>query len=210
MAESDVIGQLGGFALGEVLTSLSLDRDSIGNVQGRLGVGNAAFSRDSIYNGKFVDDVDEAYDPVTDLEAQVDREMYSEKYHKAGLKAVAAPAKLMRGEEDDFDEDDEDEDEEMEDGTVKVKREQEEGDDPFGSGEEDGEERYREVSAEVIAAPPPMKKVDVKALFPDFDYGKILDFTNLFSTAKRPSKRQKKSFQPVQSESQAGPSGRRC
>ena len=106
----------------------------------------------------------------------------------------------MRGEEDDFD-DDEDEDDEMEDGTVKVKDEQAEGDDMFGSGQEDDdEERYKEVTPEVIAAPPPLREVDVKALFPDFDYGKILDFTNLFSTAKRPSKRQKKSFPPVQCE----------
>ena len=118
MADNEVIGQLGGFALGEVLSQLDLDNESIGAVKGRLGVGNAAFSRDSIYNGKFVDDVEETYDPVTDLEAQVDREMYSEKYRKAGLKAVAAPAKLMRGEEDDFD-DDEEEDEGEEGAVVK-------------------------------------------------------------------------------------------
>lgn len=193
MADNEVIGQLGGFALGEVLSQLDLDNESIGAVKGRLGVGNAAFSRDSIYNGKFVDDVEETYDPVTDLEAQVDREMYSEKYRKAGLKAVAAPAKLMRGEEDDFD-DDEEEDE-GEEGAVVKEEPMEQDDDLFGSGED--EEGYKEMSVEPIAPPPPMKEVSVKDLFPDFEYGKVLDFTDLFSTSSRPRKRQKKTFPSV-------------
>lgn len=203
MADKEVVGQLGGFALGEVLQSLNLDSSTIAAANSRLGVSNAAFTRDSIYNGKFVDDVDEE----TDLEAQVDREMDKEKYLKKGMKVVAAAPVLMRGEEDEYDE--YDEEEEGKGGAqVQVKDEPMEDDseglfgprttmaeDASGDEREEGEERYRETSAVIIAPPPPLKTVDVKHLFPTFEYGKVLDFTDLFS--QRPRRRQKKTFSTV-------------
>ncbi|KAL8280182.1 hypothetical protein RQP46_007512 [Phenoliferia psychrophenolica] len=194
MTEEDpnVIGQLGGFALDEVLSSLQLDQDSIAAAKGRLGVKTAAFSRDSIYAGKFVDDEDEEGDDREDYEALVDKEMYSEKWN--GNKAVSGPAgpkKLMRGEEDDFDDDDDDE-AAGGDGGARVKEEPMD-EDLFGG--DDDEERYKEVSVGPIAPPPPIQQIGVKDLFPEFEYGKVLDFTHLFAT--RPRKRRRNQFDGV-------------
>lgn len=185
----DVIGQLGGFALGEVLSSLDLGLDVINNAKRGLGVSTtSAFSRDSIYAGKFVDDADDddddenGYDPATDLEAQVDREMYSEKYSRTGNangKATAGGGtkSLLRGEEEDFDDDDD-----------------EEEDQPMSLKQEDEEERYRGESADPIPLPP-MRQINVKELFPKFEYGQVLDFTDLFSA--RPRKKPRIDYEPV-------------
>lgn len=190
MAEKadDVIGQLGGFALDEVLSSLQLPA---AGVKDQLGVSNAAFSRESIYAGKFVDD-DDGDDEREDYEAIVDKEMYSEKWSAKPTGAAAGGgAKLLRGEEDDFDDDDEEE-EGSGAAAVKVKQEAMDEDDLFGDG---GEERYQETSVEPIAPPPPIQQVRVQDVFPDFEYGKVLDFTDLFAT--RPRKRRRQRYEGV-------------
>lgn len=238
--DSDAIGQLGGLALGEVLSQLDLDRDALSAVQNQLGLGGAAFSRDSIYNDRFEED-DKVDDSRTDYESIITKEMESEKYQKQGKASVAKSGGLVRGEEDDFDEDDEDQDED-EDGAVvgggdevgmvvdsatqpvQVKREASEdydeddddedegGDGLFGDGDDDeaeaepvvleGEPTEGATAAppspayEPIAAPPPMKQIDVNELFPRFSKGKTLDFTELFST--RPRKRVRKAELPLQ------------
>lgn len=238
--DSDAIGQLGGLALGEVLSQLDLDRDALSAVQSQLGLGGAAFSRESIYNDKFEED-EKANDDRTDYEDIINKEMESEKYQKQGQASVAKSGALVRGEEDDFDDDEDDEEEEGRgqvgsgaDGGMVVepagpqpaqfKREASEdydedddddedgGDGLFGDGDDDegeveavaieGQAPEDEVPAarspgyEPIAAPPPMKQTDVKELFPRFNKGKTLDFTELFST--RPRKRVKKVDNPLQ------------
>ncbi len=234
--DSDAIGQLGGLALGEVLSQLDLDRDALSAVQNQLGLGGAAFSRESIYNDKFEED-EQQDDSRTDYETIINKEMESEKYQRQGQASVNKTAGLVRGEEDDFDEDDEDEESVPAGGAgaeagsmevepaaaaVQVKREASEdydddddddgGDGLFGDGDDDepeaepapavGEGAEPAPTAppspafEPIAAPPPMKQVDVKDLFPRFDKGKTLDFTELFST--RPRKRAKKSETALQ------------
>ena len=163
----DVVGQLGGYALGEVLSSLELDQETIQNAKRGLGVEAAAFSRDSIYNGKFVDEDEEPYDPVTDLEAQVDREMINEQFTQNHSTA----ATLLRGEEDDFDDDDEDDH-----AAPTIKQEEEPA-------------KYRFESVEPIAPLPPIRQVPVKDLFPSFEYNQVLTFTDLFTA--RPRKKPK-------------------
>lgn len=208
--DAEAAAQLGGLALGEVFKDLGLEgSDALGTVSSQLGVStsSAAFSRDSIYNGKFVDEApDDEGGAAFDLEAQVDRDMYDEKYLGRGAQSVkkSGGAALMRGEEDDFDDDD-DEDEEMEDATAgraKVKQEpRDEDDDLFGSGDDDDEAGQQgapageRMSVEPLAPPPMMKQANVKDLFPDFDYGKTLDFTDLFGT--RPRKKQKTKTEAV-------------
>ena len=162
----EVVDQLGGFALGEVLSSLNIDADTIQNAKRGLGVQESAFSRDSIYNGKFVDDDEDSYDPVTDLEAQVDREMKDERFTKKNT------ATLLRGEEDDFDDDDDEE----EDAEAVIKQEEE-------------PTPYRFQSLEPIAPLPPIRQVPVKHLFPTFEYNQVLTFTDLFTA--RPRKKPK-------------------
>lgn len=210
--DAEAAAQLGGLALGEVFKEMGLEgSDALGTVSSQLGVStsSAAFSRDSIYNGKFVDEAPDDDDRAAfDLEAQVDREMYDEKYLGKGAQSVkkSGAGKLMRGEEDDFDDDDE-EDEEMEDATggpAQVKQEPRDEDDLFGSDGDDEEEGQGaqqgaptgdHMSVEPLAPPPMMKQANVKDLFPDFDYGKTLDFTDLFST--RPRKKQKTKTESV-------------
>lgn len=217
--DGQVLGQLGGFALGEVFKDLGIDTgDGISSVQGQLGLSStSAFSRDTIYGGKFVDaggDDDDDDDDIgsDDLEAEVDREMYDEKWEKQGSKAVAASTgggqqqKLMRGEEDDFDEyDDEDEPSApaapaQGDATMTAVKEEPRDDLDtlfgFGNGQTEQSQQTQDVrmSIEPIAPAAPVKQADVKELFPSFDYGKTLDFTELFSSSYRPRKRQKTEF----------------
>lgn len=181
-----------------MLSTLQLDQDTIAAAKGRLGVSTAAFSRDSIYAGKFVDDADEEGDEREDYEALVDSEMYNEKWSGAKSSVTAAGARggtLLRGEEDDFDDDD--------DGSggggggdgdrAAMVKEEPVDDDLFGGGPD--EDRYTEMSVEPIAPPPPIQQVSVKDLFPEFEYGKVLDFTHLFAT--RPRKRRRKQFDGV-------------
>lgn len=187
MADSEVVTQLGGFALGEVLTQLNLDEDTIDHAKRGLGVSTANFSRDSIYNGKFVDDNIDNYDPVTDLEAQVDRDMKNDKYSRP----ITKPLALVRGEEDEYDDDDDEQEEDrVQGGETQVKQEDQ---DDLNPDEEDT--TYRAQSADIITPMPPMKQVNVAELFPSFQVGKTLDFTKLFLS--RPRKRPKLAFAPV-------------
>jgi len=242
--DSDAIGQLGGLALGEVLSQLDLDRDALSAVQNQLGLGGAAFSRESIYNDQFEEDQHQD-DTRTDYETIINNEMEKEKYQAQGQASINKSAGLARGEEDDFDEDDDEEGDGVggagagagagADGmvivpaasvmAVQAKREasedydeddeEDEGDGLFGDGDDDDQDAEGAVPAaepapaedgpgavapspdyEPIAAPPPMKQADVKDLFPRFNKGKTLDFTELFST--RPRKRPKKADAALQ------------
>lgn len=210
--DADIASTLSGFALGEVLSSLDLDASALGAVQSQLGIKrNAALNRDSIYADRFADDgLDDddddgdLEDDREDIEALIDREMREEKGAAAagragGAAGAGSAAKgkgkaLLRGEEDDFDED-YDGDEGMEDAaTVAVKEEPADADDLFSAapspapGLAAARPPPPPLQVEKLA-PPPAKKVDVKDLFPSFEPGKTLDFTELFGTRPRKKRR---------------------
>jgi len=196
--DEDVVGQLGGFALGEVLKDLDIDSSYISGGLSSLGLPSASsahLSKDSIYKGKFVDEDGEDEDAREDWEAEVDQELYDEKWAKGAAKAKASNSKgLMRGEEEDFDEDDEEEEGGGE-ARVQVKEEpQDDGRGLFGSDYD--EDRGEAEQADVIPPPPPAKRANVKDLFPTFEPGKVLDFTDLF--VARPRKKARREYQAVQ------------
>ena len=167
-------------ALGRLLGDLGVEE--VGDVQDRLGLaGRADVHEDQVYNEKFED---EEIGGESDLEAEVDREMTSERYYKAGLEAArtAAPVKKsgVRGEDDDFDEDEED-DEEDEKPVPKVKTE------VIDSGD-----RIRFSESPARSPPPPMEYIpplqaapkriaSVHDLYPSFEPYKVLDFSDLFT-----------------------------
>ncbi|GAA5893952.1 hypothetical protein JCM8208_001289 [Rhodotorula glutinis] len=208
----DIASTLSGFALGEVLSSLDLDTSALGALQSQLGIKRSnAINRDSIYADKFADDDgglddEDLEDDREDFEAMIDREMREEKYGKAGAAAVggaakkggqaAAVARLVRGEEDDFDEEYDEEDEPMPAATAAatpvVKEEPADADDDlFGAtspAAAAGAAPARALEVEDLAAPP-AKQADVRDLFPSFEPGKVLDFTELFGTRPRKKRR---------------------
>jgi transcription initiation factor TFIID subunit 1 len=197
------IATLSGFALGEVLSSLDLDESALSSVQSQLGLrGTNKISKDSIYADKFADDdLSDEDDEREDYEAMIDREMREERSGaaKKQQKDGAGPSKqLLRGEEDDFDED-YDEDETMQDGSklqTQVKAEPADDDDLFGGSDSSSPppqqtQQEEPMQVENLAAPPP-KKVDVKDLFPSFEYGKTLEFTDLFAMRPRKKRRMAK------------------
>ncbi|GAA6024205.1 hypothetical protein JCM10207_006780 [Rhodosporidiobolus poonsookiae] len=191
--DADIASTLSGFALEGVLSDLDLDPAALGAVQSQLGIRRTnAFNRDSIYADRFADDDgaldgEDLDDDREDFEAMIDREMREEKFGKpAGAANGAAKGKaLLRGEEDDFDEDYDEEDALMADS--RVKREPDEDGDLFG-GSPSPPAQLQPMEVERIAAPP-AKKADVKDLFPTFEYGSKLDFTELF--AMRPRKKRR-------------------
>jgi transcription initiation factor TFIID subunit 1 len=128
-------------------------------------------------------------DDREDFEAMIDREMREEKYGKKGGASGSAGAggrgRLLRGEDDDFDED-YDEDEGTADERTRVKDEPMD-DAPFGSPSP-APAQHQPMEVEKLA-PPPAKKIDVKDLFPSFEHGKTLEFTELF--AMRPRKKRR-------------------
>lgn len=181
--------------------------------------GNAALNRDSIYADKFADDGDDddaalldgddddLDDEREDFEAMIDREMREERDGKAGA-AKAQPqangraaASLMRGEEDDFDEDYDEEDEPMAGSEPKVKEEPLDTVGLDGSATPAADHSLTQPSGSTQTqtqplslqlenlAPPPSRQVDVKELFPSFEPGKTLAFTDLF--AMRPRKKRR-------------------
>ncbi|GAA6008913.1 hypothetical protein JCM11491_003833 [Sporobolomyces phaffii] len=202
------IATLSGFALGEVLSSLDLDASALSSVQSQLGLhGTNKISKASIYADKFADDDlddDDLDDDREDYEAMIDREMREEqagakkkKQQQQKARPGAPPARqLLRGEEDDFDEDD-DEDEPMQDGQLdaRVKAEPADDDDLFGGSDSSPGPKPTQaqdpMQVEDLAAPP-AKKVDVKDLFPSFEYGKTLEFTDLFGMRPRKKRRMAK------------------
>lgn len=159
------------------------------------------------------DDLD---DEREDFEAMIDREMREE---REGEPSAAGPSKapaaytaagrgtLLRGEEDDFDEDYDEEDGAgdtgMTDATPRVKEEPLEP--AFGSLDQSATpgavdsvattqtdlQPQTQMSAIQLEnlAPPPSRQVDVKDLFPTFEPGKTLAFTDLF--AMRPRKKRR-------------------
>ncbi|BGP14889.1 hypothetical protein JCM10213_003755 [Rhodosporidiobolus nylandii] len=195
--DADVASTLSGFALGEVLSELDLDAAALGAVQGQLGIKRTnAFSRDSIYNDKFADDDgaldgDDLDDEREDFEAMIDREMREEQMGRAGAGGSSkAPVggRLLRGEEDDFDEDYDEEDAPMQDAVKQEPRDDE--DDLFGSPSPPPQAAAAQVDMVVEQlAPAPKKKADVKELFPSFEYGAKLDFTELFGARPRKKRR---------------------
>ncbi|KWU47600.1 Atypical/TAF1 protein kinase [Rhodotorula sp. JG-1b] len=157
------------------------------------------------------DDAEDLDDEREDFEAMIDREMREERDGKAGTAAATATAQpqangraaasLMRGEEDDFDEDYDDEDEPMAGSEPKVKEEpldtigldgsatpaaDQSLTQPFGSTQTQTHPLSLQLEN---LAPPPSRQVDVKELFPSFEPGKTLAFTDLF--AMRPRKKRR-------------------
>ncbi|BGP00755.1 Atypical/TAF1 protein kinase [Rhodotorula toruloides ATCC 204091] len=195
--DGDIASTLSGFALNEVLSSLDLDASALGAVQSQLGIkGTNAFSRDSIYADRFADDDgglddEDLEDDREDFEAMIDREMREEKYGKKGAASGASSAaaggrgRLLRGEDDDFDED-YDEDEGTADERTRVKDEP--MDDTLFGSPSPAPAQHQPMEVEKLA-PPPAKKIDVKDLFPSFEHGKTLEFTELF--AMRPRKKRR-------------------
>lgn len=210
MAENDVLGQLGGFALGEVLDSFDLDSSGLSAV----GLGANArvpLSRDSIYRGRFVDDpaarradADADDDDREDYEALVDREMHDED--------DAAPSTsrggLVRGEEDDFDEDYDEEElpkastSQVFDELPPIKQEDElpmllpPADDftqPLEPFDEQQDEQQPRRKKQQIRRPP-----TVQELFPAYESSKTLAFTELFTP--HPRKRVKRTHESVKRE----------
>lgn len=207
------IATLSGFALGEVLSSLDLDASALSSVQSQLGLSATnKISKASIYADKFADDDledDDLEDEREDYEAMIDREMREEQSGRGKKQAKAsqsaAPSRqLLRGEEDDFDED-YDEDEPMQETPLQtqVKAEPADEDDLFGGSDSSpppqtaAPQAQEEIQVESLAAPP-AKKVDVKDLFPSFEYGKTLEFTDLF--AMRPRKKRRMAREGVKRE----------
>ncbi|GAA5888299.1 hypothetical protein JCM5296_003279 [Sporobolomyces johnsonii] len=191
--DADIASTLSGFALGEVLSSLDLDASALSSVQSQLGIRSSAqLNRDSIYADRFADDDgalddEDLDDEREDYEAVIDREMREEgnKAHRAA--AARAGAALLRGEEDDFDED-YDEDDTMQ-GGVKQEPTDDAGD-LFGRSPSPPPAAVP-LQVENLA-PPPARKVDVKELFPGFEYGKTLEFTDLFAMRPRKKRRMAK------------------
>lgn len=157
------------------------------------------------------DDDDDLDDEREDFEAMIDREMREERDGKAGTAAATAKAQpqangraaasLMRGEEDDFDEDYDDEDEPMAGSEPKVKEEPLDTVGLDGSATPAADQSLTQPSGSTQTqtqplslqlenlAPPPSRQVDVKELFPSFEPGKTLAFTDLF--AMRPRKKRR-------------------
>lgn len=158
------------------------------------------------------DDVDDLDDEREDFEAMIDREMREERdgivagkgaTTAAGNKAAAnGRAALMRGEEDDFDEeyDEPDEDQPMADAEPRVKEEPVDhlgldgsappAESSLPSTQQEAAPAPAQLSLQLEnLAPPPSRQVDVKELFPSFEPGKTLAFTDLF--AMRPRKKRR-------------------
>ncbi|GAA5937245.1 histone acetyltransferase [Sporobolomyces koalae] len=202
------IATLSGFALGEVLSSLDLDAAALSSVQAQLGLsGSNKISKDSIYADKFadddLDDDEDLDDDREDYEAMIDREMREERTGKgAPSQKGAAGKQLLRGEEDDFDDFDEEDEQDVtvgdSQGQTRIKAEPDvdevEGDDDLFGGSDSPPQideprlAHEPIQVENLAAPP-LRKVDVKDLFPRFEYGQTLEFTDLF--AMRPRKKRK-------------------
>ncbi|GAA5955694.1 hypothetical protein JCM8115_006825 [Rhodotorula mucilaginosa] len=159
-----------------------------------------------------LDDDDDLDDEREDFEAMIDREMREERDGKAGTATATAGTKtqangraaatLMRGEEDDFDEDYDDEDEPMTGSEPKVKEEPLDTVGLDGSATPAADQALAQSAADSTQtqtqplslqlenlAPPPSRQVDVKELFPSFEPGKTLAFTDLF--AMRPRKKRR-------------------
>jgi len=210
--DADIASTLSGFALGEVLSSLDLDASALSSVQSQLGIqASNKISKASIYADKFADDDlddEDLEDDREDYEAMIDREMRQEMNRgskKQQKNASQAKGKqLLRGEEDDFDEE-YDEDETMGDSQLQVKAEPQDDDDDDLFGGSDTSPPPRDMPAqdpmqvEDLAAPP-ARTVDVKDLFPSFEYGKTLEFTDLF--AMRPRKKRRVVKEGLKRESQ--------
>lgn len=201
--DDSAIAELGGFALSEVLSSLDPSLSEFTSSLSSFGLSSASaagFSRDAIYNAKFMDDDDDQ--DGDDLEDQVDKEMYDEKFSKSSGPGGSKKAGLVRGEEDDFDDDDDDEEGEEEKPIIPldsaVEEEEEEQDAPTQSSAELAQQRKEERMLARInkrglkdaTANATNTTAVVKELFPAFEKGKTLAFTDLFGT--RPRKRRRK------------------
>lgn len=208
-------------SLSSVQSQLGLGSSS--NKISKSSIYNDKFADDD--DGDGLDDDEDLEDDREDYEAMIDREMREEmdkeaKKRKKLEKETGGKAKgkqLMRGEEDDFDEED-DEDEAMKDDTTttttRVKDEPKDDDDEddlFGGSDSSSPPPAHQqpqsnvsqlptqdpIQVENLAAPP-AKQVDVKDLFPSFEYGKTLEFTDLF--AMRPRKKRRVAKEGVKRE----------
>lgn len=180
----DVVSQLGGFALDDVLRSLELDQDAIAAAKRGLGISSASFSHAEIFSGKFVDDG--PGDEREDYEAMVDREMHRE---RAGAHPGASSSgMLLRGEEVDSDEPHDEELERSvtpmdEDGPLRVTKRK---------------DRSLHPNVDRILSAPTSQQSIIKKFFPDFERGKIINMTDVFCA--RPRKRRRTTLAGVKCE----------
>ncbi|CAD6884023.1 unnamed protein product [Tilletia caries] len=182
--EDGAVRELDGLALGNILVELGID-DGSGS-QGLSQVGLASnrngLDRDQIYNDKYADD-DEGYGRAAgnDYEREVDEELQQdaaagrgaglERYFRKGLESLQPARTQVRGE---VGYDDEEEEEAQIHGQAAV----EAGRAPADSYED----RAPAATAQrerVQAQPEPIVK-DVHSLWPTFQPGVVLNFTDLF------------------------------
>lgn len=218
--------QLDGLILGEILTNLQVlnspshshasdsegeeREDTINSVKNKLGLktNKDSFTRESIFNNKFEDDPyadgingEEGDGVGGDLESQVDREMYKEKYGKSTSTlatatttstSTATGSRALRGEDENYSSDEDSPPPSTLPSTTnqtqtQIIKPEPTSPPPFPlpssrSSPPPEEDRYRAVTPTIIQTPAIKKSSSssVKELFPSFERGKVLDFTDLF------------------------------
>lgn len=207
--EGGAISQLGDLALGNILTDLGIASDgsnvphlvSGGQGQSKAARASQLFERDQIYNDRFEDDEDADVDfgdlpgaaEDDDARAAAEEDKAArDRYYRMGLASLEKSKSkgAVRGEDDDFDEDSSDKD-----AAGKV-----DDDRPLVQVKEEptNETARSTPSSPLVSTPPPSQAsaalpqaqpLDVKELWPGFQPGKVLDFTELFTT--RPPKRRR-------------------
>ncbi|MCO5588229.1 hypothetical protein L7F22_042184 [Adiantum nelumboides] len=197
--DNGAITQLGDLALGNLLTELGVEANNadvsrlVGGAKSRP---TQLLEQDQIYNERYADDdIDLGDLPVDHSSGQQDEEVTTngstsynrEKYMRMGLDALSKSKSRIRGEDDDFDEDADAEGEEDESYDV-----------PLNQQQQSQSIKVKEEPVDVVMQSPPSspseptpppalapQPVDVKQLWPGFEEGAILNFTDLFTSAPR-------------------------
>lgn len=184
--EYAAINQLGGFALGNLLSDLGVEGGQPADMQ-RLGLGggSAGFEQNQIYKEEYADDDDEELaryglgrgeDGASDAGrgGETDGRADMDRYYRQGMEQVGPSAGHVRGEVDDFDDEDNDADAGGDAEELEMPRFKEE---PWAHG-----------PLEALRAESPPRR-DVKEIWPGFEHDAVLNFTELF--ASRPAKRRR-------------------
>ncbi|KAK0551567.1 hypothetical protein OC845_002147 [Tilletia horrida] len=190
LMEDGAVRELDSLALGNILAELGVDdgRSTDGLRQIGLGTdrGSTNLDRDQIYNDRYADDDDGAslgrVRQGNDYEREVDEELEQdakagrgadlERYFRKGLEGLTSSKAKVRGEVG-YD-DDEDEDEEAERAPASAQRQA----GPSGSKGDSRDEPQASVTM-VMQQPAPVFK-SVETLWPSFQKGAILNFTDIF------------------------------
>ncbi|CAO1633899.1 unnamed protein product [Parajaminaea phylloscopi] len=207
--ESNAVSQLGSLALGNLLQEIGVESEA---GMDRLGLGpkaSSSLARDQIYNERFEDDDDdelqlmgtarEDEDDVRLREQEEERKRQQERYYAKGLASLGQSSRAaVRGETDDFDDDDDDDDDDEDEKPLPQRRQstpllprpmikEEPTEDaalPLAPIEAPSPaEQYPSPPRLRLPTPPPRR--DVKEFWPDFEPGRILDFTDFFAAPGR-------------------------